>query len=288
MDKSASRASISERLGSALIGDGSETEFLGQLLEAIPAPVFYKDADQAYRGCNTAFERFMGLPRERIIGRTVFDIAPPDLAQLYFDQDQALLDNPPLQVYEAEVETSEGKRAVVFHKATYVDAGGHVAGIVGVILDVTESRQAEDALRAAYDAVSEANERFGLAAKVFEVASEGMVVARRARDDAEYAIVDVNDAYCRLTGQSRDDALNGSFAQLLAGAGVGSAAVEESLQVAGGWKGEIRLAGADATPLSAWLSISVSRQENEPSELAVGILTDLTPIKEALGELRIG
>jgi PAS domain S-box-containing protein len=274
-------------LGIGLLGDGSETEFLGQLLEAIPAPVFYKDADQAYRGCNTAFERFMGMPRERIIGRTVFDIAPPDLAQLYFDQDQALLDNPPLQVYEAEVDTSEGKRSVVFHKATYVDAGGHVAGIVGVILDITERRQAEDALRSAYRAVSETSERCGLAAKAFEVASEGMVIAQRASDDEEYLIVDVNDAYCRLTGRSREAVLNASLAELQAGTvGEFASSVEESLRATGVWKGEVRIRRTDGTGLPAWLSLAVIPDEDRPGTSVVGVFTGLAEIKQALDRLK--
>lgn len=61
-----------------------QTAFLIQLLEAIPTPVFYKDSTQIYRGCNKAFERFLGRGREEIVDKTVFDVAPPDLAQRYF------------------------------------------------------------------------------------------------------------------------------------------------------------------------------------------------------------
>ena len=111
--------------------------------------MFFKDAQQIYRGCNKAFEAFLGRPREEIVNRTVFEVSPPDLAQRYFDQDQALLWNPGEQVYEAEVQTGQGRRAVVFHKATYVDDSGEVAGLVGVILDITDRRRAQDGLRGA-------------------------------------------------------------------------------------------------------------------------------------------
>ena len=125
--------------------------FLAQLLEAIPAPVFFKDAAQIYRGCNEAFEAFLGRPRAEIVGRSVFEVAPPELAQIYFEQDRALLANPGAQVYEAEVQTPEGRRAVVFHKATCADDRGEVAGLVGVILDITERREAERELERALD-----------------------------------------------------------------------------------------------------------------------------------------
>ena len=124
-------------------------DFVSQLLEAIPAPVFYKDTEQIYRGCNRAFADFLGQSRERIVGRTVFEVAPPTLAQRYFEQDSALLAAPGVQVYEADVETASGRRTVIFHKATYAAKDGAVAGLVGVILDITERRRAEERLRKA-------------------------------------------------------------------------------------------------------------------------------------------
>ena len=166
--------------------------------------MFFKDAQQIYRGCNAAFERFLGKPREDIVGRSVFEVAPPELAQRYFDQDQALLDNPPQQVYEAEVQTGEGRRTVVFHKATYMDESGGVSGIVGVILDITDRRHAEDALRDALEQVEEANRRLKLASRALDSANEGIVVTRRhGEDDRDHRITDVNDAFCRLTGYTR-------------------------------------------------------------------------------------
>ena len=53
------------------------------LMEAVPSPLFYKDASGAYIGCNRAFEQYLGISRENLIGKTVYDIAPPDLAARY-------------------------------------------------------------------------------------------------------------------------------------------------------------------------------------------------------------
>ena len=70
-----------------------QLNFTAQLIEAIPSPLFFKDEQGRYVGCNKAFEAFLGSPRDAIIGRTVFDLSPPDLAQRYHAADQALLDN---------------------------------------------------------------------------------------------------------------------------------------------------------------------------------------------------
>lgn len=118
--------------------------FLRQLLEAIPNPVFYKDVAGRYTGCNHAFERYIGIEREHLLGKSVFDISPPELAARYHAADQALFDQPGTQVYEANVQSADkGRRDVVFYKATFNNTDGTLGGMVGVILDITERKQAE-------------------------------------------------------------------------------------------------------------------------------------------------
>ena len=39
--------------------------FLQHLMNAIPSPIFYKDIDGIYRGCNSAFEKYLGLGKDR-------------------------------------------------------------------------------------------------------------------------------------------------------------------------------------------------------------------------------
>src|SRR6202008_5012579 len=58
----------------------AQLSFPQQLIEAIPNPVFYKDTEGRYLGCNAAFEDYTALPRSKIIGKTVFDVASPEVA----------------------------------------------------------------------------------------------------------------------------------------------------------------------------------------------------------------
>lgn len=80
-----------------------------------------------------------------------------------------MLENPGVQVYEADVETGEGRRTVVFHKATYVDEDGKVAGLVGVILDITEGRRTEVLLQEAIDALQRSQK------ELLEIATHDML-----------------------------------------------------------------------------------------------------------------
>jgi PAS domain S-box-containing protein len=122
-------------------------QFLQRLIETIPNPIFYKDKNGIYTGCNTAFEQYIGFSKEKLVGRSVYDISPKDLADIYNAQDWKLLDNPGTQIYESAVKYADSStHNVIFNKATFTDLMGNIDGIVGIIIDITERKHAEDAL----------------------------------------------------------------------------------------------------------------------------------------------
>lgn len=122
--------------------------FLQTLIETIPSPIFYKDAEGIYRGCNKAFADFLGLKKEDIVGKSVHDVYPEDLADKYHEMDSALFHQQGKQVYEHKILYADGSRHdVIFNKATYLNADGIPAGLVGVMVDITDHKRAEEALR---------------------------------------------------------------------------------------------------------------------------------------------
>ncbi|MGA9099714.1 MAG: PAS domain S-box protein, partial [Methanotrichaceae archaeon] len=140
---------IRKRSSNALEG---QLNFLQQVIDAIPNPIFYKDTWGVYQGCNTAFESFTGLAKEKMIGKDVYELYPQDLADIYYKADKSLFKNLGVQIYETEVVHADGtRRNAMFNKAPYFDTKGHLAGLVGVILDITERKKAEERLRRAKD-----------------------------------------------------------------------------------------------------------------------------------------
>ncbi|HEY6008376.1 MAG TPA: PAS domain S-box protein [Geobacteraceae bacterium] len=125
-----------------------QTAFLQRLIDTIPNAIFYKDAAGRYLGCNAAYARIVGLACEEVIGKTVLDITPHVLARIHHDLDQELLEAGGVQTYESFMRHGDGSmHDVIFNKAAFTDSEGRVAGLVGVILDITEHKQAEEEIR---------------------------------------------------------------------------------------------------------------------------------------------
>ncbi len=124
-------------------------QFLAALMEAMPIPVFYKDTQGFYLGFNKAYEDFIGHPREALIGKTVFDIAPSHLANIYHAQDLALMQQQGTQIYETQLPNSAGDLLeVMFSKSCFKDHLGQIKGLIGCALDITNRKHAEQALQA--------------------------------------------------------------------------------------------------------------------------------------------
>jgi len=125
-----------------------QVDFLQTLIDTIPNPIFHKDAKGRYAGFNQAFLEFIGRPMEEVLGKTVYDMAPKDIADKYEEKDRELFEHPGKQRYEWQVPNKLGEvREVIFDKATLLDAHAAVSGLIGVISDITERKQAEKALR---------------------------------------------------------------------------------------------------------------------------------------------
>lgn len=133
--------------------------FLESLLDTIPIPVFSKDRQGRYLQLNKAFQEFLGIPKEQFVGKSVFEINPPELAMVYFAKDEELFASEGIQRYEFKARNARKEdRDVEYSKAVFHDAEGRQAGIVGAIMDITERKRAETEMRAQYEKILQLNQ----------------------------------------------------------------------------------------------------------------------------------
>ena len=126
----------------AKLSDKESEHMLQTVIDAIPVPIFFKDELHIYRGCNKAFNTFLGLPADKVIGHSVYDVAPKELADIYYQADCKLLAQGNKQVYETQVKSATGETfEIEFNKAVFYKRNGHKGGQVGVMLNITERNQ---------------------------------------------------------------------------------------------------------------------------------------------------
>ncbi|WP_353571937.1 response regulator [Candidatus Albibeggiatoa sp. nov. BB20] len=130
------------------------------LLNSIPSPIFFKNNLGMYLGCNRGFEKYIGLAESDIVGHTAQEIYPSEHASLEEQRDRALFnsENDAVQIIEERVQYADGSlHDVTFNTSTFKTTDGSVAGLVGIIIDISEHRRAEEALLKAKEAAEDSN-----------------------------------------------------------------------------------------------------------------------------------
>lgn len=119
---------------------------LSAIVEHVPTPIYLRDTDHRYRIINPAYTGFWGLETGTGLGKTPHEFLPPEAADKIVEGDRAVLSGlRPLE--EEEVFTRDGEQRILWSREVpLLDESGSPWGICGVVLDVTERRQAEEAL----------------------------------------------------------------------------------------------------------------------------------------------
>ena len=84
---------ISERKGME-IALTEKVNYVQALMDAIPAPVFYRDTRGVYRDCNRAFEDLTGRSRDEIVGREITMFCPRSTPTFIWDNDRLIYVTP--------------------------------------------------------------------------------------------------------------------------------------------------------------------------------------------------
>ncbi|HJV35269.1 sensor domain-containing diguanylate cyclase [Geomonas sp.] len=123
-------------------------DFIQVLIDTLPTPIFYNDSRGLYLGCNKAFEEQIGMKRGEIVNKSIFEILPPDLAQLYSRGEQESDASQGPHSFEATITCAGGEnRDVIFYSATFNNSDSSVGGVVGALLDISERKRSESRLR---------------------------------------------------------------------------------------------------------------------------------------------
>ncbi len=109
--------------------------------------VFLKDVEGHFITVNSRFEELLGIKRDEVKGKTDYDLATRERADCYRAHDrQVLATGQPMQTEEVALLTDGKEHTFLANKFPLVDAGGKPWAVCAISVDITERKQAEQAL----------------------------------------------------------------------------------------------------------------------------------------------
>ena len=117
-------------------------EIFSSFLEHSPVYVFFKDKDIRSLRLSKNYEQMLGMPLSDLLGKTMDDLFPSDLAKSMIADDLRILNDGKrvTVVEELNGRTYETTKFPIFHE-------GEPRMLAGFTLDITDRKRAEEALR---------------------------------------------------------------------------------------------------------------------------------------------
>lgn len=245
---------------------------LNTLFNSVRDPIVVTTLQGKMLSFNRAAEELFGYPADTMLGKNINTLMP--------QRDRGAHDDH-LSHYHARVKSSTviGRgRELIASKADGTEfpvevtitemLDGDEVQLIGVIRDITERKRAEEQLL--------------LSRKVFETASEAIIITSR-----DSYVIDVNPAYELITGYSRAEMIGEKPSKAKSNRNNKEfySQMWESINNTGRWAGEIwdRRKNGEAFP--KWLTINAIRNAAGEVTHYVGIFSDITEQKAAEEQL---
>lgn len=185
---------VAERTASLRETQALNTAFI----DNIPSSVSVKDINSRYTLVNLAFEKLVGQPKDKVLGKTFYDVLPLKLAQsVAMSLEAVKINEKPCITYD---EISFGHQSYSFETIHFPvkDSDGHLLGSGTIATDITEQKASRKHIEhlAHFDLLT------GLANKVYFMEKTEQLLAKNTAKNPSYALIyfdldhfkDVNDS----------------------------------------------------------------------------------------------
>jgi len=252
----------------------SENE-IRAIADNVPGLVSYLDSDGCYRFINKRYEEWFGIQSEEIIGRHFRETLGEATYEQIKDYVDEVLTGHAVSYEEALPYAFGGTRWVIARYIPDFSDDGKVKGFFALVTDISERKQAEEALQ----------ESEGKLRLMFESVTDGITVT-----DLNGIVIDANDRTAEIHGfSSKDELLGKSAFELIAHldreratANMQKTIKEESVRDI-----EYTLLKADGSKFIGELSASVLKDTAGNPIGFIAITRDITERKQAEEQMRV-
>jgi diguanylate cyclase (GGDEF)-like protein/PAS domain S-box-containing protein len=238
-------------------------EMLELFIVHAPAALAMFDRQMRYLSVSRRWVQDYGLEGRQLIGRSHYDVFP-EIPERWKQAYNRALAGEGERVEEDRFERADGSVTWLRWEALpWTAQDGSIGGVVLFTENITRLKEHEDRLRQA--------------ASVFTHASEGIMIA-----DPKGNLLDVNDAFTRITGYARDEVLGRNPRML--NSGRQSPEFYESmwnqLRETGHWAGELWNRAKNGDAFAEMLTISAVPSADGTPQQYVALFSDITYQKE--------
>ncbi len=183
------------------------------IIETANEGIWIFDKDGRTTFVNDRMARMLGCTRKEMIGRSYRDFADPDLAEIP-DREFSARKPRTRQTFEFPLKRNDGSTMwALINAQPVLDPDGNFARSLFMVSDVTAWKAAREELR-------ESEEKYR---KLFSEMNEGFalheIVCNDTGSPADYRFLEVNPAFSRLTGLSREKVTGKLVSEILPGTG---------------------------------------------------------------------
>lgn len=145
------------------------------IIDSIPGLIFYKDTENRFIRVNKYVADAHKMTKKQLEGTSCFELYPREIAQAYFKDDlQVIRSRQPKLNIDEPWETEFGTRWVNTSKIPYVNDKGKVTGLIGLAIDDTERKKAEEALKKSEERYRDLVENINDA--IYELSADGSII----------------------------------------------------------------------------------------------------------------
>jgi two-component system sensor histidine kinase/response regulator len=135
--------------------------FQRALLESIPYPMFVKDAQARFIGCNKAYEREFNTTADSLKEKTVLDLhyLPEADRRKFHVEDTAVIREAGRRSYELPIQYADGQTHITLYSVDgFKLSDGSPGGLIGLLVDISDQKRVAEELRVAKARAEEATQ----------------------------------------------------------------------------------------------------------------------------------
>lgn len=240
------------------------------LVETSLTGIYQLDNQAKVNYVNEQFARMIELPPSELIGRSVADFLAPEYRSMAIERAQARMrgEGSPTDVYEVDLLSWSGRRIPVIVAVSLItDREGNPEGVSGLVLDISQRKSLEAALRTERDRLGAILSNIG----------DAVIVTNR-----DGLIEFINPAWERLNGYSHEEALGKNTNLINSGQHSDEFYKDlwETILTGQVWSGEVVNKRKDGSNYEAALTITPVLDDEGTILNFVGVQHDISMLKE--------